>query len=362
MQINNTTAPLGTIVCGETPLFIQNNDDSVWSTPDYQRYFIWKLDKQMLLIDSLINGFPIPAIVLVQRLAISSSGTPRVFWDIQDGQQRLTTMYRFVHNEFKITIDTDNLYYNELPETVRMRLLNFQVPLIQIVFDPSTPLEDQDSYISEIFLRLQCGTPLSDGDKYHAATNSPVMLTFSTIEEIHKAPIHRYIGKIGTSKTRSGLPDICGAIMTLGHQNINLLRRSFKQIYPYLKEPFAHNENNKIFFPKYFELLDRVVPSGKINNKIYGKISGFFGYSVLEFTTHKIDATRESFPSPHLEWFLRKLVNDKDYKPTTFLSLTDAQRRNNGPESISARLSAIKTAYIEEQEHTDETESDSDSD
>jgi len=363
LQNNYTTATVLNIVGGENPLFSppKIKKETPWKVPPHQRFDVWTLQQQKSLIDSLIQGYPIPAIVLVQRVTISSSGRPCVCWDIEDGQQRLTTMYRYVHNVFQVTIGNEQFHYGELPDSVRNKILNFQVPLIQIVFDPAATQDVQDSIITDIFIRLQSGKPLSDGDKYYASTNSPVMRTFSTIEETHNASLHRYIGKIGKNKTRSGLSDICGAVMTLGHQNIILLRRSFKEILPFLNEPFTHTENIESFFQKYFELLDRVVPNGKIH-KIYGKISGFFGYSVLEFTTHKIDTTRESFPSPHLEWFLRKLVNDKDYIPTTFISLTDAQRRNNGPESISARLSAIKTAYTEEVQNTDDTESDSDSD
>ena len=362
MQINYTTATAANIVCGEFPLFVpahKTTSESLWRVPPHQRCYVWTLSTQTKLIDTLINGYPIPAIVLVQRLTLSPSGAPIMRWEIEDGQQRLTTMYRFVNNEFKINIDNENLYYDELSETLRTRLLNFQVPLIQLVFDPSTSEDDQDSIITDIFVRLQAGTPLSDGDKYHASSKSPVIQNFTIFYDEFNASIIRYIGKIGSTKTRTGLSDICGAIMTLSLQNPHLLRRSFKENYPHLNEPFTHAENIPRFFRTYFELLDRIVPNGKIP-KIYGKISTFLGYSVIEYITHQIDESRESFPSPQLEWYLKRLVNDREYMPTTFASLSSANRRNNGPESITARLSAIKAAY--KQEHTDCTESDGESD
>ena len=360
MQINYTTATVGNIVAGESALFVppQQSKNSLWCVPPHQRHFVWTPLTQAKLIDTLINGYPIPAIVVVQRLALSTSGAPQVHYEIEDGQQRLTTMYRFINNQFSIPIGDDLCYYKDLEDSLRLRFLNFQVPLIQIVFDNSTSQYEQDNIITDIFLRLQSGTPLSDGDKYYASTNAAVMRNFNEFYENFNASIIKYIGKVGTNKTRSGLSEICGSIMTLGHQNPNLLRRSFKENYSMLTIPFTHTENIEQFFQTYFELLDRVVPAGK-TPKIYGKISGFLGYAVLEYITHKVDATRVSFPSSQLAWYLKKILNDKDHVPTTFNSLSSAHQRNNGPESISARLSAIKTAYINEHAAS---ESDSDSD
>lgn len=360
MQINYTTATVGNIVAGENGLFVhpqQSDKNSLWCVPPHQRCYVWTPTTQCKLIDTLINGYPIPAVVLVQRLALSTSGAPEMHWEVEDGQQRLITMYRYVHNQFAIPNGDEKVHYDELSSSMKMRILNFQVPLIQLVFDPATSPDEQDSIISDIFIRLQAGTPLSDGDKYHASSKSPVMRNFTIFHDNFKASIIRYLGKIGTTKTRTGLSDICGAIMTLGHQNPYLLRRSFKENYPHLNEPFTHSENIGLFFQTYFELLDRFVPNGK-NPKIYGKVSGFLGYAVLEYIAHKVDATRVSFPSSHIEWYLKKLLNDKDHVPTTFNSLSSAHQRNNGPESISSRLTAIKTAYINE--HTSESDSDSD--
>ncbi|GAA0234347.1 DUF262 domain-containing protein [Metaclostridioides mangenotii] len=56
--------------------------------PDYQRLFRWDETQQTNFIESILLGYPIPAIFVLQ----SENGV----WDVIDGVQRLSTIYHFV--------------------------------------------------------------------------------------------------------------------------------------------------------------------------------------------------------------------------------------------------------------------------
>ncbi len=63
--------------------------------PEFQRDFVWKLDKQSRLIESCLMRIPLP----VFYLAEDDEGCINVV----DGLQRLTTLFRFHSNEFVLT-------------------------------------------------------------------------------------------------------------------------------------------------------------------------------------------------------------------------------------------------------------------
>ena len=62
--------------------------------PEFQRNFVWSLNKQSLLIESLMLKIPIPAFYFDE----DETGCRTVI----DGMQRLTTISRYLRGEFKL--------------------------------------------------------------------------------------------------------------------------------------------------------------------------------------------------------------------------------------------------------------------
>lgn len=62
--------------------------DELKITPEYQRLFRWGADKQANFIESLLLGFPIPAIFVAE----SDNGV----WELVDGLQRVSTVFEFM--------------------------------------------------------------------------------------------------------------------------------------------------------------------------------------------------------------------------------------------------------------------------
>ncbi len=64
------------------------NDGDLVINPEYQRLFRWDLSQQSSLIESILLGIPLPPIYVYQ--------TEEGKWNLIDGQQRLSTILKFV--------------------------------------------------------------------------------------------------------------------------------------------------------------------------------------------------------------------------------------------------------------------------
>jgi hypothetical protein len=121
--------------------------------PDFQRDFVWGLDKQSRLIESLLMRIPLPVFYLAERY----DGKIIVI----DGLQRLTTISRYLRNEFALrSMDKTNASlsgkkFQDLPAKLQYRLEDTR--LIMYVLDEKVPERAR----LDIFERVNGGTPLS---------------------------------------------------------------------------------------------------------------------------------------------------------------------------------------------------------
>ena len=63
-------------------------DEEINLEPSFQRLFRWTEQQQTNFVESILLGYPIPSIFVLQK----KSGV----WDVIDGVQRLSTIYHFV--------------------------------------------------------------------------------------------------------------------------------------------------------------------------------------------------------------------------------------------------------------------------
>ena len=132
---------------------------------EYQRGKVWSEAQQALLIDSILRGFDIPKIYL-RKLPDGS----RFLFDVIDGKQRLTAIWCFVSNGFRLLRTKDSFpdlgdlggkFWSELPEDAKDRLQFANVTVSKI--EAATEQE-----IRELFLRLQRGEPLNAAERRNA--------------------------------------------------------------------------------------------------------------------------------------------------------------------------------------------------
>lgn len=132
---------------------------------EYQRGKVWSQAQQALLIDSIMRGFDIPKIFL-RKLPDGS----RYLFDVIDGKQRLTAIWRFVSDDFRLLRDIGPFpdlgdlggkCWSELPDDAKDRLQFADITVSKI----EDATEDE---IHELFLRLQRGEPLNAAERRNA--------------------------------------------------------------------------------------------------------------------------------------------------------------------------------------------------
>jgi hypothetical protein len=115
----------------------------------FQRGRVWRRAQKDRFIESLLLGFPVPGIFLVEQ--------PGKKYLVLDGQQRLTTLAAFYANEFALTNvehHLRDLTYGTLPEDVRRTLDDTFIQAI-IIRVPQTTDDYEGVY--QIFERLNSG-------------------------------------------------------------------------------------------------------------------------------------------------------------------------------------------------------------
>ncbi len=85
--------------------------------PEYQRHYIYNDGKHdVAVIESLLKGYPLGL------LYFNKNGEQL---EVLDGQQRITSIGRFLNDKFAINIDTHNpMYFTTLPADQKERILN----------------------------------------------------------------------------------------------------------------------------------------------------------------------------------------------------------------------------------------------
>jgi hypothetical protein len=149
---------------------------ALYDDPPYQRQSaVWSLDRQQRFIDSLLNGYDVPKIYLHD---LRGQHPTRVY-ALVDGKQRVTTIWRFLRDEFPLSprfrVEDANL--PELPPgtpppLAGQRFSEFHPAWqrvlrgtgLSVVLIQNATEED----IEELFARLNNGQPLNAAEKRNA--------------------------------------------------------------------------------------------------------------------------------------------------------------------------------------------------
>lgn len=136
--------------------------------PDYQRAFVWQVDKQSRLIESCVMRIPLP----VFYVAEAEDGRIAVV----DGLQRLTTFSRYLADEFALSFEPvedqpahplDGKKFSKLPLQLRERIEDTQLTLY--ILDSKAPERAK----LDIFDRVNGGVPLTRQQMRNCLFNGP---------------------------------------------------------------------------------------------------------------------------------------------------------------------------------------------
>ena len=114
--------------------------------PDFQRNEVWTQAAQIMLIDTILKGIPIPKIYI--KSIVKNEKTYRI---VVDGQQRLTAILKFIRDELTLKKPYQgeyfNMKYSELPESVHDDFIRYKIDINEI-FNPS------DEEIRDLYSRV----------------------------------------------------------------------------------------------------------------------------------------------------------------------------------------------------------------
>lgn len=131
-------------------------------SPPYQRSFVWNKHKKVALVESLIANFSVGNIILSQ-FSLNCC-------NVIDGKQRISTLYEFLKNSFKITVNDRPVFFSEMTEREQAIFCAKQLP---ITMCSGMTMEDESSQ----FDRINRSAPLMGGEKIRAYLDSPFLKT-----------------------------------------------------------------------------------------------------------------------------------------------------------------------------------------
>lgn len=129
----------------------------------------WDISQKSLLIHSILEDFPVPALYSKVEKSTIDEEVKNVYY-ILDGKQRLTSIISYLNNEYILHKDTPsaringkeyniaNKSYDDLEEELQDEIISFSLQIYRL--DEAT---DED--IEEVFFRLNNGTSLSKQQK-----------------------------------------------------------------------------------------------------------------------------------------------------------------------------------------------------
>lgn len=138
--------------------------------PEYQRNHRWSNETSSKLIESLILNIPIPIIYISQDMGVDDDDIEGIArYSVIDGQQRLTSIYKFFKGEYALegleTLDGINgLFYKDLPPFLIRRLEERTIKSLRI----DSTVDAQVKY--DIFERLNSGSVKLEPQELRNAT------------------------------------------------------------------------------------------------------------------------------------------------------------------------------------------------
>lgn len=163
-----------------------NKRDGIDLRPSYQRGYIWSSDFKDKLLYSIIRNYPIGNISLRVRANRNEKGAT---YEVVDGQQRLTTIYKFIEGDYAIQTEISRkvieyvirymgdendkrleklrarlsnkgkiaIKFNQLPEDIQGNILAYNISITNIT-------NSTDNDITEYFRYLQNQERLRAGE------------------------------------------------------------------------------------------------------------------------------------------------------------------------------------------------------
>lgn len=150
--------------------------------PEFQRHYIYNDGKKdVAVIDSLLKGYPLGLIYF------NVNGSTL---EVLDGQQRITSVGRFVTGKFAIKVDGKEQTFSSLPKEVQQKLLDSEL----LVYE----CDGTETEIKEWFRTINiAGIPLNEQELLNAIYSGPfITAAKAEFSNSHNAHLQKWLAYV----------------------------------------------------------------------------------------------------------------------------------------------------------------------
>lgn len=311
-----------------------------------QRSFVWERHRMSELIWSIIMGYPIPPIYAERG---ENENDKVKIYDVMDGQQRNTSIYKYIKDEFALTqlkpipyldeegnectIDISGKKFSELEEELQ-----------DIIKDATITVKYYDNLDqnqkAEMFRRLNNGKPLS--------TKSRTLASAKNIVRLLDIGSHELFNKMLTEKSRENKNQavIVVKAWTMLNKDVNEISFASKDFNPMIEKiEITDKEKQELnnVFDYIVNVHDELVYNHEkgIAKKLYTETHLI---SLIPFVKKSMDndISESMFGEFLINFF--KTDNDSNMYAQYMEACSNGVARNT---SIVARHEALNTGYNE---------------
>lgn len=224
-------------------------------SPPFQRNPVWTERQKSFLIDSILNGYPIPELYIQEK--ISADG--RTKYIIVDGQQRIRSVLDFIAEEFEIVEGESNKWsmcsFSDLSESDKINFYSYKFVI------RSLP-DITDDEIRSIFQRINKNNVKLNAQELRQSTYSGDFI--KSMNRISDKEYWKDIGLFSAEKVRRMLDVEYISELTIallnGHQN---KKDKLDYYYVLYESEYSDGENVEAIFDKVCNELVQVLPDIK---------------------------------------------------------------------------------------------------
>jgi hypothetical protein len=283
----------------------------------------------------------------------------KLYFDIEDGQSRLSNLQGFYMNEYPYILeDGKEIYFKDITRGKQRAFENYQI-CIEEISDVS------DYEISEAFERLQFGMPLKDKDLYwNRKVEFPyVSNAISLIDEPYWLNVYMNTEKKISDKNRGSLPDIVTFIYAIinfnkvkAEQATRSIRKtfckSFRSQIRELKKNITDDDNRRIKgFLTYLNAIITAIYTSvspktekpKENIKTWGSLARQTGLILYEWLENEGNAHKTNQEKWIKIMQLERRSGNFMFKgnKTMWNGLKSSHKQNTDDDALDARLSRV---------------------
>ena len=257
---------------------IQQREGDDILIPDHQREYCWTESRKDKFVQSILRGFPCPAILLGEHRTEKPT--------LEDGNQRITTAIKYRKDEFA----SNGKLFSQLSVREQDWFDNYPISIVSYA---NATQEDR----IQIFDWHQNGAPLTTGERYHAHSATPLVkyvkdTLFTPGMGLHDRAVAIWGARSGTDKRRRWLQDAVGLVVGLAHGALHMTKK-YEHVSQFLTKQFdaegVTRDLQRIL--EIFERTDAVqrVQGWTARNWDAGNFVGYIAYSL----SHKARVAHE---------------------------------------------------------------------